>query len=65
MTSAPLGDELDGRRQELLALRAQLGAARRAAPTPAVARALEMADTYVFLGLTYLGHTDTLFPEQT
>jgi hypothetical protein len=36
----------------------------RNAATPAVARALETADYYLLIGLSYLGHTEHLFPEQ-
>jgi hypothetical protein len=48
----------------LLALRQELLAAKETAGTPAVARALEMADTYLFLAISYLGYTDHLFPEE-
>ncbi len=48
----------------LLELRAELIQEREAAASPAVARALQMADYYLFLGLGYLGYTDRLFPEQ-
>lgn len=48
----------------LLALRRSLLAEEEAAPSPAVARALQMADTYLFLALSYLGYTDELFPEE-
>lgn len=48
----------------LLALREQLLAEREQAMSPAVDRALEMADYYLFLGLTYFGYTERLFPEQ-
>lgn len=48
----------------LLALRRSLLAEEEAAPSPAVARALEMADTYLFLALSYLGYTEKLFPEE-
>jgi hypothetical protein len=48
----------------LLSLRRSLLAEEQAAPSPAVARALEMADTYLFLALSYLGYTEKLFPEE-
>ena len=48
----------------LLALREQLTAEREGAMSPGVARALEMADYYLFLGLGYFGYADRLFPEQ-
>lgn len=54
----PAADQLE----HLVALRAGLLAEQAAAVSPAVARALEMADAYVFLALGYLGHTDELFP---
>jgi hypothetical protein len=57
-----LGDDADGQRARLRGLREQLLAERAAAVSPAVERALEQADVYLFLGLTYLGETDELFP---
>jgi hypothetical protein len=54
--------EVERQRQRLLALRAELVSARETAISPAIARALEMAETYLFLGLGYVGHTDELFP---
>ncbi len=48
----------------LLELRAKLIQEREAAASPAVARALQMADYYLFLSLGYLGYTERLFPEQ-
>lgn len=48
----------------LLALRENLQAERDGAMSPAVARALEMADYYLFLALGYFGYSDRLFPEQ-
>jgi len=48
----------------LLTLRRSLLAEQDAAPSPAVARALEMADTYLFLAISYLGYSDQLFPEE-
>jgi hypothetical protein len=61
-THAPLGSEIEMTRQRLAQLREQLLAEASAAPTPAVARALEMADIYLFLALGYLGHVDELMP---
>lgn len=49
---------------ELLETRRQLLACLSAAPSPAVERALETADGYVFLALTYLGYTEELYPEE-
>jgi hypothetical protein len=48
----------------LLALRRTLLAEEEAAPSPAVARALEMADMYLFLAISYLGYSEQLFPEE-
>lgn len=48
----------------LLALRQSLLAEKESAPSPAVARALEIADEYLFLAISYLGYTDELFPEE-
>ena len=48
----------------LLELRQQLLNEQDGATSPAVARALEMADTYLFLAISYLGYTDHLFPEE-
>jgi hypothetical protein len=57
-----LGDVVDTQRERLIALRGQMLAEQADAVSPAVARALEMADAYVFLALGYLGHVDELFP---
>jgi hypothetical protein len=48
----------------LLDLRESLLRERAAADSPAVARAIQMADYYLFLGLTYFGYSELLFPEQ-
>lgn len=56
--------ELEQTRQELLALRRELHRQRDAAPTPAIAHALRLADSYFFLALGYCGHNDQLFPEE-
>jgi len=50
--------------ERLLALRETLLRERASAQSPAVARALQMADYYLFLGLTYFGYSEKLFPEQ-
>lgn len=50
--------------QRLLELREAMGEERAVAASPAIARALQMADYYLFLGLGYLGYTEHLFPEQ-
>ena len=49
---------------DLLALRSELRRQRSVAPTPGVAHALRLADTYLFMALGYCGHNDTLFPEE-
>ena len=49
----------------LAALRAGLLSEQSEAVSPAVGRALEMADAYLFLALGYLGHTDELFPGES
>lgn len=61
-TAPSLGAEADAQRERLVELRAHLARERAAAISPAVDRALEMADAYVFLALGYVGHTDELFP---
>lgn len=48
----------------LLELREALLKEQADAASPAIARALQMADYYLFLGLGYLGYTERLFPEQ-
>jgi hypothetical protein len=50
--------------QRLLNLRDQLLEEQAAAASPAVARALQIADYHLFLALTYFGYADKLFPEQ-
>ena len=59
-----ISGEAAEQRARLLDLRRLLRAEREAAITPAVERALALADTYLFLGLTYLGYDDELFPEE-
>jgi hypothetical protein len=56
--------ELEGTRQALIALRSDLDHQRRDAPTPAIAHALKLADTYLFMALGYTGHNDQLFAEE-
>jgi hypothetical protein len=50
--------------QRLLEMREMLRREREIASSPAVGRALQTADYYLFLGLTYFGYTERLFPEQ-
>jgi hypothetical protein len=61
----PLDERAVAQLERLADLREQLGCELRNAATPAVARALETADYYLLIGLSYLGHTQHLFPEQT
>lgn len=61
-TVPSLGADADAQRDRLVELRAHLARERDAALSPAVDRALEMADAYLFLALGYVGHTDELFP---
>lgn len=60
-----LDGEAEQQRERLVELRRQLLAERAAAVSPAISRALEMADIYLFLGLSCLGHTDELFPGES
>ena len=59
--SSAEADQLD----RLLTLRQQLLRERDNAPSPAVARALTVADNYLFIALGYFGYTERLFPEQS
>ncbi|MDW3216260.1 MAG: hypothetical protein R8G01_19880 [Ilumatobacteraceae bacterium] len=58
------GDDVDAQLERLAALRGQLREERAAAVSPAVARALELAEIELFLGLTCLGYSDELFPHE-
>jgi hypothetical protein len=60
----PLDEHAAAQLERLADLREQLRCELRSAATPAVARALETADYYLLIGLSYLGHSDYLFPEQ-
>jgi len=60
----PLGHEVTGQRTRLEELLRSVRAEQDRAVSPAVARALAMAESQLFLGLTYLGYTDQLFPEE-
>lgn len=62
-TDSILSDEQRAARDRLLHLRSQLERERRDAISPGVGRALETADYYLFLALTYHGYTDELFPD--
>ncbi len=48
----------------LLKLRRALLSEIENAPSPAVACTLEIADVYLFLGLSYLGYAEELYPEE-
>ncbi|MAT04708.1 MAG: hypothetical protein CL424_06665 [Acidimicrobiaceae bacterium] len=63
-TATSLGADVDAQLERLVALRGQLREERAAAVSPAVARALELAEIELFLGLTCLGYSDELFPHE-
>lgn len=50
--------------ERLARLRGILDEERRVAGSPAVARALQMADYHLFLAMGYFGYSDRLFPEE-
>jgi hypothetical protein len=60
LLNAEQAEQLD----RLLTLRTALLAERDTAMSPAVARALELADVYLFLALGYYGYSERLLPEQ-
>lgn len=62
---ASLGPAADEQLGRLVELRHRLADERATAVTPAVARALELADIQLFLAMTYVGHSLELFPEQS
>ena len=64
-TDALLSQEEAAQLERLVALREQLRREQHEAVTPAVARYLQLADVYLFLGITHLGYTELLFPEET
>jgi hypothetical protein len=59
-----LGAEVDAQCARLLELRARLVRERQAALSPAIARALQMAEMYLFLSLGYVGYTGELSPDE-
>ncbi|EIV91561.1 hypothetical protein [Frankia sp. QA3] len=59
-----LGADVERQRARLLAVHAHLAREREAALSPAIERALETAQMYLFLALGYVGHTDALFPDE-
>lgn len=62
---SPLPSGADAAQLErLLDIRQAMLQERASSASPSVARALQMADYYLFLGLTYFGYSDKLFPEQ-
>lgn len=54
----------DAQLNRLLELRNRLSEERAEAMSPAVERALRLADVYLFLALGYFGYSDRLVPEQ-
>ncbi|QSE87426.1 hypothetical protein JWS13_01990 (plasmid) [Rhodococcus pseudokoreensis] len=63
--TSPLPSGVDADQLErLLEVRRALQRERATASSPAVGRALQMADYYLFLGLSYFGYSEKLFPEQ-
>jgi hypothetical protein len=62
--SSGLGPETMLQRDRLVQLRQRLREERTNAVSPAIERALEMADMHLFVGLSYLGYTEQLFPEE-
>jgi len=62
--SSGLGPEAMLQRDRLVQLRQRLREERANALSPAIERALEMVDMHLFLGLSYLGYTEQLFPEE-
>ena len=62
--SGGLGPQTTQQRDRLVELRRLVREERANAVSPAVDRALEMAEMHLFLGLSYLGYTDQLFPEE-
>lgn len=50
--------------ERLLAVRESLHKEVQEAISPAVARSLQMADTYLFMALSYLGYSSKLYPEE-
>ncbi|WP_163551694.1 hypothetical protein [Candidatus Frankia alpina] len=63
-TGPGLGADVERQRARLLALHALLAREREGALSPAIERALETAQMYLFLALGYVGHTDELFPDE-
>jgi hypothetical protein len=59
-----LGDDVERQRARLLAVHDDLARERAAALSPAIERALQTAQMYLFLALGYVGHTDELFPDE-
>jgi len=62
--SSGLAPETMLQRDRLVQLRQRLREERTNAVSPAIERALEMADMHLFVGLSYLGYTEQLFPEE-
>ena len=64
LSGSNLGIEVENQLRRLVEVRAALAEVRGGAISPAVERALEMADIEIFLALGYLGYREQLFPEQ-
>jgi hypothetical protein len=62
--TALLNTDQKAQLERLLALREELGDEHQRAMSPAVERALELADIYLFLALGYFGYTERLLPEE-
>ncbi|MEW6470729.1 MAG: hypothetical protein AB1679_00480 [Actinomycetota bacterium] len=61
--SALLSQDQEAQLDRLLGLRQRLLQEQAAAMSPAVERALRLADVYLFLALGYYGYTEHLLPE--
>jgi hypothetical protein len=64
MTAHDAVAPVEAQRERLAAVLADVRAERIGASTPAVEAALQQAELHLFLALTYLGYTETLFPEE-
>jgi hypothetical protein len=63
-TDIVLDPATDAQREELVRIYNSLRAVRADALTPAIARYVELSETYLFLALTSVGYTTELFPSQ-
>lgn len=62
--STTLPSQVQSTLDRLLSIRQSLLEEGSNAPSPAVARSIEMADVYLFLAISYLGYTDKMYPEE-